>query len=104
MHREVDVAVDQRILDFFHEHAFAADVRQRYFLQSIARCFDHDDLACRAPRGLHALCNEPGLKEGQVTSSAAEAEGGHCEDFFVLRVEPAAVSVSSGVSSVLRPN
>ena len=45
VHGEIDVAAEQRILDFLHEQPLAADVRQRRFLQAVARRLDDDDLA-----------------------------------------------------------
>ncbi len=48
VHREIDLAVQQRVLDFLDEQALAPDFRERTLLQAIARCLDDDDLACGA--------------------------------------------------------
>ena len=45
VHGEIDVAAEQRVLDFLHEQPLAADFGQRRFLQPIARRLDDDDLA-----------------------------------------------------------
>ena len=85
VHGEIDVAAEQRVLDFLHEEPLAADVRQRGFLQAVARRLDDDDLAAPGRRPLDALGDEPGLKERELTSSAAEAKRVHCAGFFVVR-------------------
>ena len=101
---QVDVAGQQRVLDFLHEQALSADLRQRRVLQAIARGLDDDDLAGCAGRRLKALGHQPRLEEGELTSSTAETKRGHCAGFFAARVEPAVVSVSSGGSSAASPN
>ena len=45
MNGEVDLAGEQRIFDFLHEQALAADLRQRRLGQPVARRLDDDDLA-----------------------------------------------------------
>ena len=45
VHGEVDLAAQQRVLDFLHEQPLAADFRERRFLQPIARRGDDDDAA-----------------------------------------------------------
>ena len=44
MHREVDAAVEQRLLDLLGEQALAADLGQRAILDDVARGPDHRDL------------------------------------------------------------
>ena len=104
VNREVDVAAEQCVLDFLDEQPLAANLGQRGLLQSIAGRLDDDDLAGRSAGRLYALGYEPGLKEGEVTSAAAKAKRAHDTGFFVVRIGPAVVSVSSCVSSPARPN
>ena len=48
MHGKVDVIAKERVLDFFDEQTFAAGLRQRFFLQTIACGLDDDEAARRA--------------------------------------------------------
>ena len=49
VHGEVDVAGQQRVLDFLDEQALAADLRQRRVREPIAGRLDDDDLARSTP-------------------------------------------------------
>jgi hypothetical protein len=71
VYREVDIAREQRILDFLHEEPLAANLGQGRLLQTIAGCLDDDDLAVRSACRLNPLGYEPGLKEGELASPAA---------------------------------
>ena len=48
VHREIDLAGQQRILDFLDEQSLAADLRQPRFRQPVAGRLDDDDVALDA--------------------------------------------------------
>ena len=50
VHREVDVAVEQRVFDLLDEQPLAADLDERRVLQPIAGGLDDDDLDAARPR------------------------------------------------------
>ena len=64
---EVDVACEQRILDFLHEQPLASDLRQRRLAEAITRRFDDDDLAERS----RAIAKECGHGVGLIKSERA---------------------------------
>ncbi len=105
VHREVDLAAQERVLDLLDEEALAPDFGERPLLQAIARRLDDHDVACDTAGRFEALGDEPRLKECELTSSASETKGCHWAGFFDDRPDPAVVSEpSSAASSLVRPN
>src|SRR6476661_8797195 len=78
MHREIDRARDERLLDLLGEQPLAADVRERTILHRVAGGADDLDLdalgrdALRQPRPHHA-----GLRERKRTAARADPQGLH---------------------------
>ncbi len=48
--REIDLAAEQRVLDFLDEEPLAAGLRERRVLEPVAGCLDRHQLRRRAPR------------------------------------------------------
>ena len=70
---EVDLAAQQRVLDFLHEQPLAADVGQRRVLQLVARGPDDDDLARLARRSPRSARRRYSPRhEGELTAARAE--------------------------------
>ena len=81
VNREIDPAVDQRLLDLLGEQAFAAEIGERPVAHEIARgADDHDldrvvrDVVRGGERGLRGA----GLPERKRAAARAEAEEGGC--------------------------
>ncbi len=74
VHGEVDLAAQQRVLDFLHEQPLAADLGERRLLQPIAGRLDDDDLAGRAARCPTRRRGRARLPEGELAAAGAETE------------------------------
>ena len=73
------VAAQQRVLDFLHEQALAADLRERRLLQPVAARLDDDDLARRSARSSTRAAARARLPERELTAAGAEAELVHAD-------------------------
>ena len=71
---EIDLASQQRILDFFHEQALAADLREWRLAQSVAGRFDDDDFALCAGAIAKKRGDGVGLIERKWTAAGADPE------------------------------
>jgi hypothetical protein len=71
--RQIDLAVQQRVLDLLDEEALSTGLGQRSFLKPVSRRLDDHDLA----RGSAGFCHEPrdgvSLVERELTAARAEA-------------------------------
>ena len=99
--REIDVTFQQGVFDLFDEETLSADLGQRHFLETIARCLDHHNLAGSPGRHADSLGDERGLEHGEMASSRAETQCAHWPGFFAVRGAPAVVNVPSSPGSSL---
>jgi len=81
MHRDVDPALRQRLLELLREQPLAADRGERAVLDAVARGPDHHGLdgAGRGkpgPRAGQRLGDEPGLGERQLRTARSKAKQG----------------------------
>jgi hypothetical protein len=72
--REVDLALQQRVLDFLDEQPLAPDLGQRSILKLIAGCLDDDDACGRCAAVSQTRCDGIGLPEGELASARADAK------------------------------
>ncbi len=76
VHGEIDPGGQQRVLDFLHEQALAADLRQRAVGLAVALGPDDDEFAGGAAGGGDAGGGLAGLPERQLAAARAEPKGG----------------------------
>ena len=79
MQREVDSAIDQRLLDFLHEQALTPDLRERPIAHRVTGgCNDHDfDGALGSQfgmRGAQSSAQLLGLGQGKLGAPGANAD------------------------------
>lgn len=77
MHRDIDPAVDQRLLDFLSEKPLAADFRQWPVLDPVAGCLDDNDLEglFGQAMGRHQpVAGFMGLCQRQLAASRADTQ------------------------------
>ena len=77
MHRKVDGAIEQRLLDFLGEQPLAAGFRERPVLDVVPGGADRDELdpGARKPVGCEERrANELGLFEGQRAAARADPQ------------------------------
>src|SRR5439155_16479013 len=72
--REIDLVAQQRVLDFLHEEALAADVRDWRLLQAVARCLDDDDAARRSAAFGEARLDGVGLPQRERAAARPESK------------------------------
>jgi hypothetical protein len=70
--RQIDLAVQQRVLDLFHEEALSTRLGQGRFLKPVSGCLDDHDLACRSAGFSQKPRNGVGLVERELTAARAE--------------------------------
>ena len=75
VHREIDVAAQQRILDFLHEQPLSANLRERRVLQAIAGRLDdrRSGTAGRPPAAIRAA-TVVRLPQGELAAARAESK------------------------------
>src|SRR6266516_4408972 len=71
---KVDLAAQQRVLDFLHEQPLAADFGERRVLQTIARSLQDDNAAGRTAAGGNARRHRIGLPKRELTPAGAESK------------------------------
>ena len=69
MHRQINIASEQGVFDFFDEEPFAAGIRQLGFLESIAGRLDDDDAARRTARGGYTGRDSVGLPQRELAAA-----------------------------------
>ena len=75
VHRQVDGAGQQRVLDFLDEQALAADLRQRRVGEAVARGLDDDDLGLDAGALEQQRRDRACLHQRQRAAARAEPQG-----------------------------
>ena len=83
MHREVDGAAEQRLLDFLGEEPLAAEVGERPVLDDVAGGADDldlDPLGIEAAGRGEAALHLARLHQRQRRAARADAQDGGCED------------------------
>ena len=74
VHGQIDLMSQERILDFFDEQPFAADVRQRRLLKPIAGGLNHDDAARRTAGAGDTRGHGVRLPQSELTAARPEAK------------------------------
>src|SRR5260370_26593407 len=76
MHREIDAAVEERLLDLLGEEALAADLGEPARLLAIAGGTDRHQLGVEpGVRGAHPVADQPGLVKRHWAATGADSKG-----------------------------
>src|SRR5690606_36630743 len=90
VHREVGLAVEQRLLDLLDEQALAADLGQRAVDDAVAGGLDDEELDGEAGGGRdQAIADVVGLPEGELAAAGRDDES-ILHAFFLLSPAPEA--------------
>ena len=89
MHRKIDAAVEQRLVDLLGEQPFAADLGERPVLHPVAGRADRDDLDHPGRRELgmrrqQAVAHQLGLAQRHRAAARSDAQRAAC-GCFVMR-------------------
>ena len=77
MHRAIDVAAEQRAVEFLGPQRLAADLGERAVLHLVAGGPDHDDLDRDAVRRDQRVAHHARLDERERRAAGAETDAGH---------------------------